>query len=429
WYAVGPASVQRSAGAEVIVNINGSPYYRNKRETRYKMLATRAADNGLFVCYVNTVGGQDELVFDGDSMVFDCTGSLLAEGKQFQEDLIVVEMDVDQVLSARLHDPRWRKIPNGVQQSWARHEVITVSTAPATRRRPFPPREPFVPLDPVAEVYQALVMGTGDYLRKSGFRKVIVGLSGGIDSALTAAIASDALGPENVVGVTMPSQYSSTGSVDDSASLARNLGIQLFTIPIKPAYQTYMGALSEVFAGTEPNVAEENIQARIRGNLLMAISNKFGWILLTTGNKSEYATGYTTLYGDMAGGYAVIKDVPKTLIYELAQHRNRVAGHDLIPQAILDKPPSAELRPGQLDTDSLPPYPDLDPILKLYVEEDRSPTELVEMGFDEAIVRRVVTLVDRSEYKRRQAPPGVKITPRAFGKDRRLPIVNKFSPF
>ncbi|MDA1096395.1 MAG: NAD+ synthase [Chloroflexi bacterium] len=431
WYASGPTAVQRASGAEVIVNINGSPYSRGKRDVRHRMLATRAADNNVFVCYVNLVGGQDELVFDGGSVIFDSTGALVTEGRRFDEDLVVADLDVDAVFTARLHDPRLRKMDRFEPQAdWARGDTISVAS-----HRPLVPDQPMLgtpiavpPMGPAEEVYRALVLGTRDYVRKSGFEKVVIGLSGGIDSALTAVIAADALGPENVTGVAMPSAYSSEGSVKDAAALATNIGIGFRTIPIAPTLDVYRDALADTFAGLEEDTTEENLQARIRGNLLMALSNKFGWLVLTTGNKSEYATGYATLYGDMAGGYAVIKDVPKTLVYEVSEYRNLAAGRHLIPREVMDKPPSAELRPGQLDTDSLPPYSVLDPVLEAYVERDRSPQELIDMGFDEAVVRRVVQLVDRSEYKRRQAPPGVRITPRAFGKDRRLPIVNRYRP-
>jgi NAD+ synthase (glutamine-hydrolysing) len=278
----------------------------------------------------------------------------------------------------------------------------------------------------LTEVYDALVLGTGDYVLKNGFKKVLIGLSGGLDSSLVAAIAVDALGRSNVVGVAMPSRYSSPGSVSDAELLAQNLGIKLITIPIDNVFQAYLDTLAEAFKGREPDVAEENVQARIRGNILMALSNKFGWLVLTTGNKSEMATGYTTLYGDMAGGFAVIKDVPKTMAYKLANYRNSVAKSEIIPSNIIDKPPSAELKPEQRDTDSLPPYELLDPVLTAYVEEDKSVEQIIAMGIDEQVVKRAARLVDTSEYKRRQAPPGVKITPRAFGRDRRLPITNRF---
>ncbi|MDY6916616.1 MAG: NAD+ synthase [Chloroflexota bacterium] len=428
WYEAGPATAQAFAGAEVIVNISASPYHFGKREYRERMLATRAADNVALIVHCNLVGGQDELVFDGNSMAFDEHAELLARGKQFEEDLVVVDLDADSVFRGRLSDSRLRKqMPLG-DKGWkaVRKEV---SGQPSSVIKP--PLRPSLPKrsNGPEKVYQALVLGTRDYVLKNGFEKVLIGLSGGMDSSLVAAIAVDALGPANVVGVSMPSRYSSAGSMSDAALLARNLGIRLVTIPIEGVFQAYLDTLAEPFAGTEPNVAEENVQARIRGNLLMALSNKFGWLVLTTGNKSEMATGYATLYGDMAGGFAVIKDVTKTLVYELARYRNSVAGEDLVPSSVIVKEPSAELRPDQADTDSLPPYDVLDPVLVAYVEQDKSVEQLVAMGFDEAVARSVARLVDGSEYKRRQAPPGVKITPKAFGRDRRLPITNRFREF
>ena len=430
WYAVGPISVQRDAGAEVVVNINASPYHVGKRAFRERMVATRATDNGLYLAYLNTVGGQDELVFDGGSMVFDQGGEVVARGKQFEEDLIVVDLDVDAVFRSRLRGPRPQTDNHASMSEVGEPQVIPVSEHRPVDRLPLPVRDSGGLLGPVAEVYSALVLGTGDYVRKNGFRKVVVGLSGGVDSSLTACVAVDALGSENVLGVAMPSRYSSEGSIVDAKLLAEKLGMDLWVVPIEPAHGAFSEMLEPHFWGTEPNVAEENVQARIRGNTLMSISNKFGWLVLTTGNKSELAMGYATLYGDMAGGFAVIKDVPKTLVYELARWRNE-NGHprDAIPQSVLDKPPSAELRPDQTDQDTLPPYSVLDPIVKAYVEDDRSYQEVVAMGFDPREVRQVILAVDRNEYKRRQAPPGVKITPRAFGKDWRLPIVNRYRQF
>lgn len=334
---------------------------------------------------------------------------------------------MEAVFRRRLHDPRRRKesllFPTPRDRV---REVEIVGTPPAPKHHSVEAEVADLLKYP-AEVYRALVLGVRDYVRKTGFQKVVIGLSGGIDSSLTAAVAVDALGPENVIGVSMPSRYSSEASILDARKLADNLGIRLLTIPIEPAFRAFVDeVLAEAFAGTEPNVAEENIQARIRGIILMGLSNKFGWLVLTTGNKSELATGYATLYGDMAGGFAVLKDVFKTMVYDLAAYRNSLAGFDLIPESVLKKEPSAELRPGQRDADTLPTYEVLDPILKAYVEEDRSFQEIVGMGFDPALVARVIRMVDNNEYKRRQAPPGVKITPRAFGKDRRLPIVNRF---
>ena len=426
WYEAGPATAQAYAGAEVIVNISASPYHLGRGEFRRRMLATRAADNVAVVVHTNLVGGQDELVFDGNSMAFDELGRLLARGKQFDEELVVVDLDIEAVFRSRLRDSRLRKeTPLLSHKEWNTPRKEVSQSSSAGSKPPLPQRLGET-RDGPDEVYQALVLGTRDYVQKNGFQKVVVGLSGGVDSSLVAAIAVDALGPGNVVGVSMPSRYSSAGSMSDAQLLAESLGIELMTVSIEQVHQSYLDMLAGPFAGTEPNVAEENIQARIRGNLLMALSNKFGWLVLTTGNKSEMATGYATLYGDMAGGFAVIKDVTKTMVYQLAEYRNAAAGRDLIPSSVIAKPPSAELRPDQVDTDSLPPYDVLDPVLVAYVEEDRSAEQIVAMGFDESVVRRVARLVDRSEYKRRQAPPGVKITPKAFGRDRRLPITSRF---
>ena len=433
WYPVGPIAVQREAGAELIVNINGSPFRAGKAAYREKMIATRAADNGLFVAYLNLVGAQDELVFDGASLVCDMAGEVIARSPAFAEDLLVIDLDIESVFRSRLRTPLSRKENPTILREIGEARTTQVSDY-RNLDRPRLEADGMAPvMGPVEEVYHALVTGTRDYLRKSGFGKALVGLSGGIDSALTATVAADALGPENVVGVTMPSRYSSEGSVSDSKELADNLGIECWVIPIEPAHQAFTDMLEPYFEDTAANVAEENVQARIRGNVLMTISNKFGWIVLTTGNKSEMAMGYATLYGDMAGGFAVIKDVPKTLVYDLCRWRNEniFGGNGAkspIPRAIIDKPPSAELRPDQLDADTLPPYEQLDPIVRAYVEEDYGYEEMVALGHDPVAVRQVITFVDRNEYKRRQAPPGVKITPRAFGKDRRLPIVNRYRP-
>ena len=429
WYATGPTVVQRAAGAELIVNINGSPFHAGKRSFREKMLATRAADNGLFVAYVNLVGGQDELVFDGDSMIYDPEGEAVAHASQFREELLVADLDVESVFRSRLRDPRPRKERDRMLDEIGTPVLVDVSGYSANGEKPDIPEQDIAAFDEVGEVYEALVLGTRDYVRKCGFSKVLIALSGGIDSTIVAAIAVDALGSENVVVIAMPSRYSSEGSVSDAKTLADNLGIEMWTVPIEEPFTAFLNTLSPHFEGTEWGVAEENIQSRIRGNLIMAMSNKFGWLVLTTGNKSEMATGYATIYGDMAGGYAVIKDVPKILVYELCRYRNRVAGKDLIPQTVIDKPPSAELRPDQVDEDSLPPYSVLDPILKAYVEDDLSYDEIIGMGYSEEDVKRAITLVDRNEYKRRQAPPGIKITPRNFGRDRRMPIANRYRPF
>ena len=427
WYAVGPSVVQRSVGAEVIVNINGSPFQAGKWRSREKMLATRATDNEVFLAYVNMVGGQDELVFDGGSMVFAPTGEMIASSSQFEEDILVVDLDVEAVFRSRLRDPRPRKEdPESIRQL-GRAELVTISEWDGKRSD----RTATVPAtgtfyDGPAEVYRALTLGTRDYVRKCGFDKVLVALSGGIDSSLVAAIAVDALGSENVVGVSMPSRFSSEVSVVDAKLLADNLGIELWTLPIEQPFEAMLNTLEPQFKGTDWGVSEENIQSRIRGNLIMALSNKFGWLVLTTGNKSEMATGYATIYGDMSGGFAVIKDVPKVMCYELSAYRNNRAGEPVIPVSVIEKPPSAELRPDQFDEDSLPPYERLDPILKAYVEDDMSFEEIVSTGEYPEVVKQVIGLVDRSEYKRRQAAPGIKITPRNFGRDRRMPIANRW---
>ena len=397
------------------------------------MIASRAADNRLFVAYLNTVGGQDELVFDGNSIICGPDGGTVARGPAFRETLIVADLDLNQVDRSSPRRPTWEshEILAGIGSS----KTVHVSGYRAKERPALAPplsgSDAAADMDAVEEVYHALVVGTRDYLGKTGFQRAMVGLSGGIDSALTATVAADALGGGNVLGITMPSRFSSGGSIDDSKELAGNLGIELWEVPIEPAHEAFTSMLEERFRGSEPNVAEENVQARIRGNVLMTISNKYGWIVLTTGNKSEMAMGYATLYGDMAGGFAVLKDVPKTTVYDLCRWRNRNGasfgtGDGVIPQAIIDKPPSAELKEDQLDQDTLPPYEALDPVIKAYVEDDRSYVDMVDSGFDPAVVRQVMRAVDRNEYKRRQAPPGVKITPRAFGRDWRLPIVNRY---
>ncbi|MDA1128259.1 MAG: NAD+ synthase [Chloroflexi bacterium] len=429
WYPVGPTTVQCQAGAELIININASPFHAGKRALREDMIARRASDHGLTVAYVNTVGGQDELVFDGGSIICDASGRLTARGPAFQESLLITDLEFPDSPNQRKQGPAGATA--AAIKAVGTPSTLIVSNSPPADKTPLESQPLAAAIDDAEEVYRALVMGTGDYLHKSGFTKALVGLSGGVDSALTATVAVDALGKENVVGITMPSRYSSEGSISDSKKLAENLGLDLWEVPIEPAHQAFTEMLEERFRGTETNVAEENVQARVRGNVLMTVSNKFGWIVLTTGNKSEMAMGYATLYGDMAGGFAVLKDVPKTLVYELCDWRNR-HGHlfgtadDVIPAAILDKPPSAELRENQFDADSLPPYEVLDPVITAYVEEDWSYQEMVAHGFDPQVVRQVISAVDRNEYKRRQAPPGVKITPRAFGKDRRLPIVNRY---
>ncbi len=429
WYPVGPTAYQALADAEVIVNINASPYHAGKLRFREQMIATRASDYNVIISYTNLVGGQDELVFDGGSFVSNERGEITARSACFTEDLLVTDLNVEGVFRSRLHNPRRRQ-----ERLIARLDedvpFYMVSEAANGASKPvLPPRTPDLEEPYPAEVYRALTLGLRDYVRKCGFAKVLVGLSGGVDSSLTAAIATDALGKENVIGVAMPSRYSSEGSIIDARQAAENLGISFQIIPIEEGFTALLHTLEAPFNGAAPNVAEENLQARIRGNILMALSNKFGWLVLTTGNKSETATGYSTLYGDMAGGFAVIKDVPKTLVYQLCNYRNASAGFDIIPQSVITKVPSAELRPNQADQDTLPPYDLLDQVLEAYVEEDRTYEEMLTAGFPEAVVQQVIRLVDTSEYKRRQAPPGIKITPRAFGRDRRLPIVNRYRSF
>jgi NAD+ synthase (glutamine-hydrolysing) len=389
----GPPFDEYAGRVAVIPNINGSPYHRRKTHERLEICADRARETGAWIVYVNLVGGQDELVFDGGSMVVSPSGDLLSYADVFEEDMLVVDIPGTEDDRRQLPDPSREEWPQGAE-----------------------------------EVYRALVLGLGDYVRKNGFREVVVGLSGGIDSTLTAVLAADALGHEAVRVLAMPSRYSSQESIEDARAVAERLKVRLDEVPIAPVFEAHLHTLAPLFEGTEEGIAEENLQARIRGNLLMALSNKFGSLVLATGNKSEMAVGYSTLYGDLAGGFAPLKDVPKTLVYELARWRNEQSDPPPIPDRVLEKAPSAELRPGQRDTDSLPAYEDLDPVIEDYVEEDRSPEEIIEAGGDPAHVWRVIGMIDRAEYKRRQAPPGVKITPKAFGRDRRLPITNRYRP-
>jgi NAD+ synthase (glutamine-hydrolysing) len=420
WYPGGPAREQALSGASVLLNISASPYHRQKGAFRERMLGVRASDYGCYVVFCNLVGGQDELVFDGHSVVFDPEGVLVAKAGQFEEGFLLADLYPDQSLMQRLHDPRPRK-----ENPERKPEVIEIpGYEPATAEPVEPQIEPS--LSEEGEVLEGLVLGLRDYFRKNGFSRAVLGLSGGIDSSLAAAVAVEALGAQNVTGVLMPSRYTSDLSNSDAVSLAKNLGVDIQTIPIGPAFDAYREMMEEAFKGLPEDVTEENLQSRIRGNILMALSNKFGWIVLSTGNKSEMSVGYSTLYGDSAGGFAVIRDVPKTLVYGVARHFNEKKDREVIPDSILTKEPSAELREDQRDTDSLPPYDVLDPILEAYIEEDMGVAQIVASGFDEEDVRRIVQLVDRAEYKRRQAPTGIKVTGRAFGRDRRMPITNRY---
>jgi len=419
WSPFGPLATQAAGGAEVSININGSPYHWEKDAGRERMVATRAQDAHTAIVYVNQVGGQDELVFDGGSFVVDADGTLLARSPQFVEDLAIVDVPVDAVYRHRLLDPRGKRTDAALP--------IVHVTSESRRPAGAPVESPIAePLDPDHELYRALVLGTRDYCRKNRFTDVVIGLSGGIDSTIVAVIAADALGPEHVHGVSMPSRYSSDHSKSDAERLAENLGIDYRTISIEPAFQAYIDMLAPSFADRTPGLTYENIQSRCRGQALMALSNEFGWMVLTTGNKSEMAVGYFTIYGDSVGGYAVIKDVMKTRVYDICRWVNRSRGFELIPEGVITKPPSAELRPDQRDDQSLPPYEVLDPILELYVEQDRTAAEIIELGHDEELVRRVTRLVDIAEYKRYQCPPGVRVTIKAFGRDRRLPITNAY---
>ncbi|MGC8462484.1 MAG: NAD+ synthase [Acidimicrobiales bacterium] len=434
WLDGGPVHTQAEAGARLVLSLNASPYSIGRQGERLEVVRRRAVATGCVVAYANQVGGQDELVFDGGSLVVDPTGSLVASAPLFEEAVLVADVELPDVeLPEWPPRPPVRSGPRPPAPGPVRSEHSRVVAAVGDGlARALPPSLPPVvtgvaaSLDADAEVYRALVVGTADYLGKNGFRDAVVGLSGGIDSSLVATVAVDALGADHVHGVTMPSRYSSAGSVADARALAENLGIACATVPIEAVHVALADTLAPVLDGAPTGLTDENLQSRIRGVLLMAMSNANGWIVLTTGNKSEMATGYSTLYGDSAGGFAVIKDVPKTLVYRLCRYRNRVAGRSLVPETVLDKAPSAELRPDQRDADSLPPYDVLDPVLAGYVERDRSAEELVAAGFDRDVVEQVVRLVDRAEYKRRQTPPGVRITTKAFGKDRRMPITNRY---
>lgn len=388
WQKNGPASTEAREGAEVLINISASPYHVGKGRLRHRMLSSRAKENSVFIAYANLVGGQDELVFDGHSLVFDKDGDMIAQGRPFEEGLIFADLK--------------------------------------GRKKPYLPEKIADEMEHEEEIYKALVLGARDYIKKNNFKKAAIGISGGIDSALTACIAVDAIGSKNVIGVTMPSRFSSGETQRDSHILAKNLGIKLIVIPIQSVFEVYLKSLEKDFKGHKKGLAEENLQARVRGNMLMALSNKFGWLILTTGNKSETSTGYCTLYGDTAGGFAALKDVYKTEVYRLSAYRNRASKNPPIPSSIIDRPPTAELKHNQLDQDILPPYDILDSILKYYVEDDMSPKDIAARGFKAGTIKKVIRMVDMNEYKRRQAPPGIKITPRAFGKDRRMPVTNSY---
>ena len=423
WQPGPPATDLALAGAQLIANISASPFHVGKDREREEMLRVRARDNSCFVALCNAVGGQDELIFDGHSVVIDDDGEVVARAPGFEEALLVVDVDPAATVGRRLRDVRRRSL---AREREGRVEVDEVELAPPRAQEAAAHPEPAPQLDDLEQMRAALELGLRDYVDKNGFGDVVIGLSGGIDSALTAAVAVGALGPERVHGVSMPSRYSSEGTRGDAQRLAENLGIDFREIAIEPAVEAFTGALAQSFAGREPDLAEENLQARIRGTLLMALSNKFGWLVVATGNKSELSVGYATLYGDMAGGFALLKDVYKTDVFRLARRLNERGERELIPQSIIDRAPSAELRSDQLDEDSLPPYPKLDQVLEAFVELDRTREDLTSDGFDPEVVERALAMIDRAEYKRRQAPPGVKLRPKAFGRDRRTPITNRW---
>lgn len=416
WHREGPTGRMARAGASLICNINASPYHAGKIHVRAEISRDRVRENNVFISYVNMVGGQDELVFDGQSFVMDKKGRIMAKADAFREDLLVLDIPLKKL----------RRKTKASSQGRTNHlaRIVTVSRKVLPKERPrlsLPVRKP---LEPVAEVYEALKLGLHDYVVKNGFQKTVIGLSGGIDSSIVATLAVDSLGSDNVIGVFMPFRYTSQESGTDTEELVKRLGIRMLTIPIHEIYQAYISTLGPAFSDMQEDITEENIQARIRGNILMALSNKFGWLVLTTGNKSEMSVGYATLYGDMAGGFAVIKDVPKTLVYRLCKYRNSLS--PVIPERVLTKEPTAELKPDQKDRDTLPPYEHLDPVLKGYIEEDRDLNAITSRELSRATVKKVLHMVERSEYKRRQSPPGIKITPKAFGKDRRMPITNQY---
>jgi len=424
WYPENPINIYAIEGASLVININASPYFIGKIKKREEMIKTRARDNIISIAYLNIVGAQDELVFDGNSFVVDCEGEIIAKGKSFEEDLIIADINFEQTFRNQLKDNRIRNLRTDYKRE-ENLEIINIDYE-IKEKSSITAEKIYLDTPEIEQTYKALVVGLRDYIQKNNFKKVVIGLSGGIDSSLTATIAVDALGNENVKGVLMPSMYTSKESIEDALEVAKNLNIETFTIPITDIYNGYISQLSDIFKNLPQNTTEENLQARIRGNILMAISNKFGWIVLATGNKSEMSVGYATLYGDMVGGFAVLKDVLKTKVYELSYYRNSIK--KVIPDRVLKKPPSAELRPNQTDEAELLPYEILDEIIKMYVEED-IPAHIILERFPEnkERVKRIIRLIDTNEYKRRQSPIGIKITERAFGKDRRMPIVNRFS--
>jgi NAD+ synthase (glutamine-hydrolysing) len=422
WQPGPPATDLALAGAHIVANISASPFHLGKGAEREDMLATRARDNSCLIAFVNAVGAQDELIFDGHSLVLDEEGEIVARGPSFEEALLIVDVDAATAVSRRLRDARRRALAR------ARRELPNPPVVEIPLREPAGTVEPVLApaLDELEQMRLALELGLRDYVEKNGFLDVVLGVSGGVDSALTAALAAETLGPERVHCVSMPSRYSSEETRSDAKLVAENLGVHYVEIPIEPIVESVTAALAPIFAGTEPGIAEENVQARTRGLLVMALSNKFGWLALATGNKSELSVGYATLYGDMAGGFALLKDVYKTDVFRLARHLNERAGREVVPQSVIERAPSAELRAGQRDEDSLPPYAELDRVLEAYVELDESLEELSSDGFDPGVVERAVAMIDRAEYKRRQAPPGVKLRPKAFGRDRRIPITNRW---
>jgi len=427
WYPGGPTKVQTLMGdAHLIINISASPYHAGKSLDRERMLCTRAEDNAVALAYCNLFGGQDELVFDGNSLIIDETGHIVARGRAFEEDLILADINTERVFAERLRDPRRRREKIRIEDDESLKVIeVRSSLQPVTDRLPVPEHK-YERLEITSEIYRATVVGLRDYVRKNGFDKVFLGLSGGVDSALTAVIAADAIGPENVHAVFMPTRYSSSESARDALQLSTNLGIHYQVIGIEDTFNEYLRMLKPAFEGVREDVTEENVQARIRGNILMALSNKFRGLVVSTGNKSEMSVGYATLYGDMAGGFAILKDVPKTVVYEICEYINSRGERPVIPEYIITRAPSAELKPNQTDQDTLPPYPVLDAILEAYIEKDMSVGSIIELGYAEETVRWVVGRVDAAEYKRRQSPPGIKITPRAFGRDRRMPITNRY---